>query len=625
MLKYLRTLPLALIYLVTPLGYAANTWQGSLSDQDFQAFLTDISVNPGAITERPELLKTISTDQIAQAMEAINVTNFTFQYPVVIKGSEMPELLGKQSSSLSLMAVKGGKLIAIPFQIDEFDETGLTYIPKVSPYPSDGVFGEINIDDELVFMFRDAGLEVYNPFKHGKTQGTVIKELEFNNEGLQPRFAYLMENNPARSTVNYVNTDLDRGVIESTLFKIQYNNNNLLDIASVTPKAGPHYGKTILDNFYIEVSTGIFNEHVRVGLNSRDNIRVIPVGVKDGPIRSSVLLKIRINYAGIPVFKDYLNINVYEQAVNVPSRFTMDSMHASKLLLLFLKKPRAYVAADFHNMEGASLTFDSVNEMGAYSHVDGKMDAMELAINEARLPGDWLWFNSNQGWNLFLSLTDPIVEKGIVDHFLEGMQFHILYEDDPSSTTPYERFPGASPRIGVTVEGLPHIALDLLSATGNIDFEAVDNIGQLIDVLIDADKDGDLKKLDKIEQKVYDQMRKEGYFSTSQEWADLYMQDLEKIQLKGLPRETVNGLLRSALTNVKDIRNITTGEILRNLKAEARRQNVDLHDLEYAVQDTTLWFPLAGQTPLEIQQQTQNPPTVTAKDFVHSNVATLNE
>ena len=46
------------------------------------------------------------------------------------------------------------------------------------------------------------------------------------------------------------------------------------------------------------------------------------------------------------------------------------------------------------------------------SYVDGKMSDFEKRMASPRLPGDWLFMDSNQGWQMFFSNHLPVVENG---------------------------------------------------------------------------------------------------------------------------------------------------------------------------------------------------------------------
>jgi hypothetical protein len=80
--------------------------------------------------------------------------------------------------------------------------------------------------------------------------------------------------------------------------------------------------------------------------------------------------------------------------------------------MMFLREPRIHFAIDFHNLDGARITYDSVYGKGQYGTVDGEMSDFERTLGATRLPGDWLHMDSNQGWEMFFSNHMPVVPDG---------------------------------------------------------------------------------------------------------------------------------------------------------------------------------------------------------------------
>ncbi len=58
----------------------------------------------------------------------------------------------------------------------------------------------------------------------------------------------------------------------------------------------------MLDAIHGELETGVFTAWPKLRFNTLDNIRPELIFAKDGPVRATGLLKLRIVVAGIPVF-----------------------------------------------------------------------------------------------------------------------------------------------------------------------------------------------------------------------------------------------------------------------------------------------------------------------------------
>lgn len=617
----IRTIQMFVIVCVVAIYHqsaGALEWDGCLSDEAYHQFLEAYKVDPAAVSKHPDIFKKTSSKQYYNIFTALGTTNFTYLYPVAIKGEEMPDLTGKEIKSLSLMAVKGGRLAPIPFQIDEFDITGLIYIKDVSPYEPEGTPGILDKTDELVFMFRDAGTVPYEATPKACMAGRILKEIRLDSPRNGMRYVYIVEGNNERSNADYADIDLNAGVVQTTMYKIGFDRKNFADLLEISPQVGPKHGQNDLDNLYVKLTTGIISEHIRFELNSHDNIHAIPLGVKDGPIRSTLLIKGRIWYYGMPTpFSDYVNINFYEQAINVPSRFTLDTINSVRYFLKFIKRPTVEVAMDFHNLKGAKYIVqnaydpDHPEKMGV---VDNKISPVERKIVASRLPGEWIYLDSNQGWTMFFSNQMNIQPGGLFDEYMDGMTVHMLYEDSLQSKRKYERYPGAEPLIGVTTEGMPYQAINMLAALKNLDFSEIDTIGQLISALDRIGEKGDLKPMDKIANQTIARMKKRGRIKSKEELIEIILTDVKIFKVKGIERETLFSLLRRALESElnEEMDNFDNWKLIHKMIELAKEDGVDFNEFQYAVTDSTLWFParMDNNDPEDFNRQTKNLPKV---------------
>ena len=584
---------IALFFTLPSPSQAREIWTDGVPDAYFQHFLDFYKADPSALGRWVNSMSKISTAQLDATLEALDTTQFTYLYPMEIKGFELSAHNGIAVDELSLMAVREGKLIPIPFQIDEYDKTGLIWIEGENDNPPEGKPGIFDDFDELAFMFRDGGWERYNPEQHPLEQGTLLEEIRLDSPRNQPRYIYLVRNNPERSRADYVQVDLEKGEISSTLMKLNYDPEDFTQIESMAPRLGPHANKNVFDNIYVNISTGILNQKLRVDLDTRKNIKATPIAVKDGAVRASLLVKARIWYAYLPTFfSQKFQIDFYEQSVTIPSRFAIGSVKVLKFFLLFLREPRIHFAIDFHNLDGARLSFDQVYGDGQYGLVDGKMSAFETTMNATRLPGDWLHMDSNQGWEMFFSNHMPVVPNGLFDAFLNGVTMNMFYEDDTESTTDYERYPGATPRLGFQSEGLPRTVIDLLGAIPKLDYMNMDSLGEAIQALAEAEEKGAFEKYDKIVNARIRELNEEGRFTTVAAVADGFVADLDRMNFSGIPRDTFNGLVRqSILDSTIAPDQIHHGKVLQRMVALANQQGIDITRLRYATMDNTLWFP----------------------------------
>lgn len=423
----------------------------SLPKDEFQKFIKLNQSEPGNLATDKELIRKLSNKQLHQMVDSFNVGNFGFLYPTKIKGNEIPEIVGRKISELSLMSVWGGKLKPIPFQFDEFDEKHhYIYIPDVSKDDVDGTFEVVDELDELIFMYRDSSEKKYNPKTMGLKEGKVIKELKFTDNKGRVRYTYVVENNSQRNAADYMNADLEKGLVTSSFYRMEYNVKNFLEVYDVRPFLGTASDAPVLDTIYFKLSTGVFSRFLKVSLNSKDNVRVKILGFKDGAVRATALAKITIVLVGgkVPVFSMNTEISFYEQGMVLPNRTEPGK---GAIFVKIFKDTEVVLYADMNGVQGGRMSAEAfVDDEGnrIYGDIDGKMDEIETTALSSGKAGDWTWIESGLGWDFFMAFKIPM-------ELLEPMTMNVYYEDDLAATTKGENFPGAGPKVGMRLRGLP--------------------------------------------------------------------------------------------------------------------------------------------------------------------------
>lgn len=420
-----------------------------LSEQVFEQLKTRILAAPSVLSSEQKLLRRISSEQLAELIQAMDLSHHSFLYPVRIKGEKLTSLLGRDMRELSLMAIWKGQLRPIPFQFDEYDEkSGYIYINGINPFPIEGREHYVDGKDELVFMYRDSGKERYQVERHKLQKGKVEQELAFEDVLGRKRFAYIVSGVSERSDQDYIDTDVEQAKIRSSFYNMAYDPENFLVIKDMRPHVGKASDERVVDMIYFRMSANVFGKLFKVSMNSYDNIRVKVLGAKDGPVRSVLFLKISVLVARIPVFSMFSEVNMYEQGIVMPNRAEVGK---GALFARIFKYPEMVIFLDMHGLQGGRVSADGFSdEQGRlqYGYIDGKMDEIEKRANKIRMPGDWIWLNSGLGWDVFMTLSFP------EDKFA-GMQTSLYYLDNLDKETKGETFKGAGPRLGMRVSGLP--------------------------------------------------------------------------------------------------------------------------------------------------------------------------
>ncbi|MBV1872331.1 MAG: hypothetical protein KUG83_07260 [Gammaproteobacteria bacterium] len=235
----------------------------------------------------------------------------------VVTGKELPKLLNKASEPYSLMAVSDGQLLPIPFQFDDVSLKGLVHVPN-GKVPVKGKVGIIEENDQLAFMYKDMGTKA-NPEQLAAMEGTLISELEINEDGTQ-RYAYIVEGNTQRSKKVYTYYDFETGLVETEYFSLQVSTDNILVWSDWKIKGfnGVETATNILDTMKVRVKA-------RMGfIKATLHNSLIPVhtyAVKNGPVRSIVEADASLSILGIDLASGGVTVTYTAQTIEYPLFF----------------------------------------------------------------------------------------------------------------------------------------------------------------------------------------------------------------------------------------------------------------------------------------------------------------
>lgn len=448
---------------LSTLAFSAEKEWVVMPDDQFRAFLEEYKANPTFLAENPEVIRTLSGEQLSEAIDALGFDHFTYLWPVIKNVKSLPQLEGENISGLSVITIRNGTMTPIPFQIDEKDEAGWVYIKENPIYDLKGKEGVFDEDDEILFMFRDTGVEKYDPAKHTLKSGNVLLELEFNDKkNAVTRYAYVVKGSEERSSADYVHFDLETNRVDTTFYTFKTKEDNILEFTDFRAKVGDQQHKKVLDALIVNIATNVFSSWTpRIQLDNFDNLKAAPFATKDGTIRSVTTLKIWVVIAKIPVFRIVAQLGAWDQGLGVPVNLELPG---GEILTKVMVKPEIDFLLDFYEMEGARIDTALAKPANEFGVVDGKMSDFEKNA-EITLEDNWLWLESGHGWDVFFTFVAP---SGLD----VGLSF--FYEDDPSSTHEFETDAGAKPRMGYRIDRLPK---DRLKIDVNITFWFPDTVG----------------------------------------------------------------------------------------------------------------------------------------------------
>ena len=90
--------------------------------------------------------------------------------------------------------------------------------------------------------------------------------------------------------------------IQTILIRMEYGRKVGTQIQSMSARLGPHKAEKGFDNVYVNISTGILNQNLRVDLDTRKSIKATPPAVRDGAVRASMRVKAPVWYTYLPTF-----------------------------------------------------------------------------------------------------------------------------------------------------------------------------------------------------------------------------------------------------------------------------------------------------------------------------------
>ena len=373
--------------------------------------------------------------------------------PLIIKGSQLPQLCNRPLSQFEVFAMRDGKLAPIPFQIDQMNSDG-SYVLSEGPEPVASSHPDIlDARDEIVMMIADLGERAKPNFR--LPSGAF--EVEMNDPlGGQPRFAYIATDaHPVRSPLHYVDYDAAKNTVETDRYRFGYTHGVPTDYA---PQSRAHEnGPNLLDRFKIRVRATVLKLfHFDVNEDKVDN-RLL--AWKAGPIRVVRLLthSVRVVF-GIrsPEVTNYDFF--YRDCVENP--FKVRFPWVPRLLFGDIM---VRMDLDFVGLDRYAISWSRMNT-GAFRLGDPQL--MKIVKSD---PPQVEWIALRGGGRMLIQTIAPTSDLQVLDR-------RLYYNDDPNTPDPPERVRGEHPGIGYTMTGWENLASGshmltsmLIGATENYD------------------------------------------------------------------------------------------------------------------------------------------------------------
>lgn len=362
---------------------------------------------------------------------------------VSLSPDDLPELKDHNPKSYSLFAVRNGRLAPIPFQIDEKRESGFIYMRERSKKekkrdPQVGRELFFDGDDELLFMFKDAGSRIKSLMR---VDGKLAAEMEFKAHTGERRYVYLVKDAVRESDTYYVRFSSELGRVETDYYALK-----------VDPKNAFMWEEFYYDSFVgAKASRPIDTIKLRMyskalaaipmNLNNKHMVAKV-VSEKSGPIRSTTEYKVTLKLLGSPVMKFDLQIVHHEQSFSYNSRVNIPALRRR-----MVSKASMNASTDFIDLLGAEIYFSGGPKEPAI--VDGETSEVEKQLSDIVFKvkeRNWMFVGTKNGFSM---LNTFYVETE------EDLPMGVVYEESADKELAPEYFKGQMPMAGFKMHRTP--------------------------------------------------------------------------------------------------------------------------------------------------------------------------
>jgi hypothetical protein len=395
----------------------------------------------------------ISAIVVFLAIPSASVASPRTWQPLIVKGSQLPQLCKRPLNQFEVFAMRDGRLVAIPFQIDQINPDGNYVLPE-GPEPTAPSHPDVlDAKDEIVMMIADLGERA----KPGAALPAGAFEIAMSDPlGGPIRYVYIaIDAHPALSPLHYVDYDAAKNTVDTDHYRFGYTRGVPSDYA---PQSHKHEnGPNLLDRFKIRVRATVLKLfHFNVNEDKVDN-RLL--AWKVGPVRVVRLLthSVRVVF-GIrsPEVTNYDFF--YRDCVENP--FKVRFPWVPRVLFGDIK---VRMDLDFTGLDGYAIAWSRMND-GPLKIGDPKL----LKISQSDPPrAEWIALSG--GGRTIIQTIAPTSDLQLLDR-------RLYFNDDPNTPDPPERVRGEHPGIGYAMRGWENLA------SGN---------HTLVSMLIDAPEDYD--------------------------------------------------------------------------------------------------------------------------------------
>ena len=311
---------------------------------------------------------------------------------ISLEGRSLPAFLGRSRQGIRLLALRGGRLEPIPFQIDEQDAEGRPVLPggpqaTADPDPS------FDANDLLLFMAHDLG-DRLSPGAQGSV-GALVHEIEVTDptaDGAKG-WAYALwdVDPPPPCDRDYVRYNFEEGRtddVDAQHYSIHYPWGQYYPDTIFIPEESGGTGVDFIDRFKARGTVKLFFSLMSIRV-TEDRMETRVAAYTDGPIRVIRRVEYWANL-GLGIHSPSFEADIIYYAAHVESPITA---RIPVRLDLFVSKVFSDIGTDF-NRHAYGLVFRNSNNPDG-TLVDGRMSPQEQSLDLSQ--DDWATVAGPQG------------------------------------------------------------------------------------------------------------------------------------------------------------------------------------------------------------------------------------
>ncbi len=354
--------------------------------------------------------------------------------PVVIHGSQAPDLIGQNATRLSAFRCRENRIEPVLFQMDEFDENDRAVSPGAAAFKKDQTPGVLDDNDQLVLMLRDTGAQCA-PELLARANGLLV-EIAANAFFLNgPAYVYFLASDRGMALPQtYVKYDRETDFTDTPAFGFGYFRNQpiLLDRLMFRDIEGMK-NTDILDHQKARFKAKTLGNLMTISIDESDYHSNLQ-SVRAGPVR--VIREVDAEVTPVPglTIKAVATYYHYDRLWLGDVRFKVP-----KAAALFTSSMDMIATLDFSKGQNGISLYTEAVPGGVL--IDGQMLDSEKSISFGREN----WFLARgKGLNL-TAWIDLDADFSVTPR--------ARFIDDPNLADPPEETVGGSPEVGYEFTG----------------------------------------------------------------------------------------------------------------------------------------------------------------------------